>query len=177
MSKFGEGVKIEKEQLFEIGRQDAGLNFEVYESAATEEEAVIKYREQVSRVSDPGEIIIFEKGSKKTRKDLMTEAIPALEIDLENVTLDTPLDMENAKKLGVHLVTDGGTWYDYHGQPMSLDEMARIEASSNDRLNTAKDNGKVNIPKHTRVRWDDDQSALAKQYAAKVAEYTDQMKQ
>lgn len=61
---------------FQIGRWTTH-NFEVYETASTEEEAVFKFRKMIAGgnpVSNPEEIRIFEKDGSSPRKDLEDKA-------------------------------------------------------------------------------------------------------
>ncbi len=60
---------------FQIGRNPLGSgDFEVYDTASSEDEAVAKYAKMVSGndpVSNPEQIYIYEAGAKAPRMDLM----------------------------------------------------------------------------------------------------------
>ena len=163
-----EGVK------YEIGRVEAN-GFNVYATVNTEEEAQRKYLETISRVSNPTDITIFEAGGEKCRNDIIEKALATqrVEVDPENVSLDQEIDMDTERKLGFSLM-QGTTGYDYLGQPMSLDEMAKREASSvvdakNRHLQTS-----VDVGNGIYVSWMNPESKLAKMYRERLNKYIEE---
>jgi hypothetical protein len=169
-----DGLKVENSETpkFEIGRLGAH-EFDPYDTAKTEEEAVDKFLKLVSSLASPTELAIFNISDEpqKPREDLMKKAYSSLrvEIDPNNVSLEQVIDMDTARDLGFALFRGTNT-YDYLGQPMTLDEIASMEAQSifeakEKQLQTAVG------PNGMYVSWDNPESDLAKKYNERVQEY------
>lgn len=167
-----EKFESKEKPKFEIVRSNAG-EFETYDAASTEEEAIAKYLEAIRSVSNPSEITIYEFGNKnKNRSDLVKKADATLrvEVDPKNINWDKKIDDDTVFELGFSLM-HGTQNYDYHGQPMSLNEMAEMEANSWAYARKRKLQTTVDPGNGVYVSFTDSDSELAKKYKAKVQEY------
>ncbi|HOX97017.1 MAG TPA: hypothetical protein PL066_01510 [bacterium] len=170
--KIGAAIEASGEKIkFEIGRQGAH-EFEVYETVEGEDAAIAAYLETIEHVAAPSEICIFEEGGSSPRKDLQETAESKIKTDkpLDEITLEDELDMDTAKQLGFNL-RHGANWYDYHGQPMSLDRMAKMEANSIANARRRNLQTGVDPSNGVYVDWEDSESPLAKEYRDRVQKY------
>jgi len=170
---MGEPKEKEPEKTFSIGRQGPH-EFEVYETVKGEEDAIKMFLDTIRSISNPSEIRLYEVvgDEYKLRTDLEERAESETRTNkrLEDIGLEDKIDISTAKQLGFDL-RKGTNWYDYSGQPMTLDEMAKMEASS---ILYARKKGMqttVSPSNGIYVDWDDPNSKLAKDYSARVEKY------